>query len=100
MSSPWNSGWLLFDGGEQYKLVTHLDKTPAWQQLWVSFAENGATFFDEGAGGSSTAAQAAGNEAQVESVDETGIQVGNLSCSNYYLLVIAGTDGTPQPSPP
>jgi hypothetical protein len=83
MSSPWSGPLLFFPGGMQYTLNHHLGEVPAWIQLYVAFSEDGA-------GGGGTIAEAAGNEAQIESVDSTAIHIANLSCAEYYLLVVAG----------
>jgi hypothetical protein len=92
MSSPWagtaSDPWLVFPGGMQYTLEHHLGAVPQWQELWV-------TFSPDGTGGGSSIAQAAGNEAQIVGVDATAIEVANFSCSEYYLLVVAGVAGSP-----
>ncbi len=87
---PWNGPLLLFDYGQQYTIQHHLGATPHWVQLWVSFSPDGA-------GGGSTIAPAAGNEAQIEGMDDETIKVANFSCSKYSLLVIAGAAGTNPP---
>ncbi len=89
---PWSGPLLPFPFGTQYTIQHHLGHTPQWALPWVSFSADGA-------GGGSTIALAAGNEAQIESMDDMTIKIINTSCSDYSLLVVAG-DGTDQPSPP
>jgi len=90
---PWDGPFLLFPGGMQYTIKHNLGATPHWQQVWVSFSQDGA-------GGGSTIAQASGSEAQVEGVDAETIKIANFSCSQYYVLVIAGAAGTNPPTSP
>jgi hypothetical protein len=90
---PWDGPLLLFPGGMRYTIQHHLQGTPHWTQLWISFSSDGA-------GGGSTIAQAAGNEAQIEGIDDSTIEVVNYSCSQYYLLVMAGEAGTAPPGSP
>ena len=91
MSSPWVGELLSFPGGQRYSLVHGLGSTPAWVQSYLSFDQLGTQ--DGG-----TLAPATGNQVEIVSVDDTAIGVANESCTDYWLLVVAGT-GTAPPGP-
>ncbi len=106
MTSAWNGWWLYFPGGMRYRLVHQLGGTPTYWQAYLSFNEYG---FGTGAdGGSSDAgdasdaetpdpdsiALAAGNMVEVKDINETDMLVVNATCSDYWLLVVAGGAGT------
>jgi hypothetical protein len=90
MSSPWDGPLLWFPGGMRYELPHNLGAAPRFIEPWLSFDEQGT---DAG-----TVALAAGNQAEVREVDAQKIVIVNGSCSDYWLLVVAGTgDKEPQP---
>lgn len=91
MSSPWAGELLWFPGGMRYEIPHGLEETPHFVQLWLSFDQCGTQ--------KSTVALAAGNQAEVRTIDRDKLVIVNGSCSDYWLLVVAGT-GTDAPSPP
>jgi hypothetical protein len=89
MSSDWDGsdasdrdGLLYFPGGMRYEIEHKLGEAPRWWQLYVSFVPDGVK--------TGTLSQAAGNQAEVNDVSETTLTVVNGSCSDYWLLVVAG----------
>lgn len=91
MSSPWAGELLWFPAGMRYELTHDLGTTPRFVDLWLSFDHCGTK--------TSTVARAAGNQAEVRQVTDKKILIVNGSCSDYWLLVVAGT-GTDAPLPP
>ncbi|MCC6554275.1 MAG: hypothetical protein IT372_14935 [Polyangiaceae bacterium] len=96
MSTPWDgggggaSGLLYFPGGMRYEIEHKLGGIPRWWQLYLSFDREGIE--------TGTLAQAAGNQAEVLHVDACKLVVANGSCSEYWLLVVAGaSDGSAEP---
>jgi len=88
MSSPWTGELLWFPAGMRYELRHDLGAMPRFVQLWLSFDHCGTK--------SSTVAPAAGNQAELREVTDEHLIIVNGSCSDYWLLVIAGTgDGEP-----
>ena len=82
---------LLFEGGMRYEIIHKLGQVPTWFQVYLSFGRYGA--YD----GENTLALASGNQAEIIDVTDESMTVINGSCSNYYLLVVAGTG---QSAPP
>jgi len=80
---------LYFPGGMHYALEHQLGRTPDWWFWNLSFESDGLS--DAGAG---NLAQAAGNQVELLGMDAETIDVANDSCSDYYLLVKAGTSAT------
>jgi len=91
MSSPWAGELLWFPGGTRYEIHHKLGVTPHFVQPWLSFDQCGTK--------GSTVALAAGNQAEVRDIDEEKVVIVNGSCSDYWLLVVAGT-GVDIPTPP
>ena len=91
MSSPWEGELLWFPGGMRYELEHELGEVPRFADVWLSFDRCGTK--------SSTVARASGNQAEMRMVDQEKLVVVNGSCSDYWLLVVAGT-GTSEPGPP
>ena len=87
MSSEWNKDLLYFPGGMHYDLEHHLGATPRWWQAYVSFDQNGVA---EG-----SVAQASGNEVELVGMDEHVLRIRNGTCVTFWLLVAAGTTGSP-----
>jgi len=92
MTSPWDGELLNFPGGMHYELFHGLGTAPRWVSSYLSFAEYGT--LDGGSLG-----QAAGNQVVILGMDETSIRLANDSCADYWLLVAAGTAGTPSTPP-
>jgi len=82
MSSDWTGPFLPFDGGQRYALEHGLESTPRWLECWVSFGSGGV--------GDGSMAPAAGNMCVVQEVNEEVIVIKNDTCSNMYVLVLAG----------
>jgi hypothetical protein len=91
MSSPWAGELLWFPGGMRYEINPGLTETPRFVDLWLSFDHCGTR--------DSTVALAAGNQAEVREISKDKLVIVNGSCSDYWLLVVAGT-GADAPSPP
>lgn len=101
-SSPWGGELLWFPGGMRYNLALRgWTQVPDFVDLWLSFEQCGTK--------TSTVARAAGNQAEVRAIRQEDVAVGeervvievvNGSCSDYWLLVVAGSgvDGSPVPS--
>jgi len=85
---------LYFPGGMRYQIEHKLTDgggkgvVPDWWQFDLSFDQYGAE-------GGSTLAPAAGNQAELREVDDKNLLVVNGSCSEYWLLVVAGTGAPP-----
>jgi hypothetical protein len=92
MSSPWAGELLWFPGGTRYEIRHKLGVSPQFVQLWLSFDQCGTK--------TSTVALAAGNQAEARDIDHEKIIVVNGSCSDYWLLVVAGTGANSPPLPP
>ncbi|MDI1429278.1 hypothetical protein [Polyangium sorediatum] len=90
MSAPWNGELLWFPAGMRYELEHGLGEVPRFVDIWLSFKKCGT--------GESTIAPAAGNQAELRTVDTNKLVIVNGSCVDYWLLVVAGTgDGEPNP---
>ncbi|HVY46920.1 MAG TPA: hypothetical protein VHB21_13625 [Minicystis sp.] len=92
MTSPYDGPLLDFPGGIRYELVHQLGAKPAWIDAYLSFDRWGVR--GEGGnptGGGASVAPAAGNQVEIEAVDEHSIVVTNGACPEYWLLVVAGT---------
>ncbi|MFT3774712.1 MAG: hypothetical protein QM820_55885 [Minicystis sp.] len=97
LSSPWNGELLSFPKGMHYDLVHGLGAEPRWIDSYLSFDRYGTA----GGGGNDggTLAQASGNQVVIKQVDDTIIRIANDSCADYWLLVAAGSGGTPVTPP-
>lgn len=100
MSSPWGGELLWFPGGMRYDLVLQgWTQAPDFVDLWLSFDHCGTK--------TSTVARAAGNQAEVRAIrhevvngeDRAIVEVVNGSCSDYWLLVVAGSGPNGLPGP-
>lgn len=91
MSSPWAGELLWFPGGMRYEIVHGLGEVPRFVDLWLSFNQCGTK--------AGTVALAAGNQAEVRTIDQDKLVIVNGSCVDYWLLVVAGT-GASEPAPP
>jgi hypothetical protein len=91
MSSPWAGELLWFPGGMRYEIPHGLGQTPQFVETWLSFDHCGTQ--------TSTVALASGNQAEVREVSKDKLVIINGSCSDYWLLVIAGTTSN-VPTPP
>jgi hypothetical protein len=89
---------LHFPGGAYYNIYHQLEEegpdgepmavVPRWFQFYLSFERYGTR--------GSSLAPAAGNQAEVKAVNDQYITVLNATCSDYWLLVMAGA-GAEQP---
>lgn len=82
-TSAWDAERLWFPGGMRYDLEHQLGASPKWIESFLSFDRCGT--IDGG-----VLAQPAGNQVEIERVDDEHIRVHNNSCVDYWLLVIAG----------
>jgi hypothetical protein len=89
MSSPWTGPLLYFPGGMKYQIKHHLGTTP---QVWNAYLS-----FDKFGIKSDTVSQAAGNEVEATFIDADHIDVLNMTCSDFWLIVTAQASATPQP---
>ena len=87
-TSGWDGPFLHFPPGRKYVLVHGLGSAPADVQIYLAFSSKG---LDPDAG--TNLAPSAGNQAVIESVTASEIQVRNDSCSDFYLRVVASTPG-------
>jgi hypothetical protein len=85
-TSDFDGDLLHFPGGAFYQIRHGLGVRPTHIQFWLSFSRDGIKN-----GGSD--APAAGNQAELKSVDDEQLTVLNASCSDYFLIVQAWTDG-------
>ena len=83
MSSPWDGELLWFPGGMRYEIPLQFEETPRFVEAWLSFDQCGTK--------KSTLALATGNQAEIREVSKDKLVVINGSCSDYWLLVIAGS---------
>ncbi|HRI68895.1 MAG TPA: hypothetical protein PK156_31915, partial [Polyangium sp.] len=91
MSSPWDGELLWFPGGMRYEIPLQFEETPRFVETWLSFDQCGTK--------TSTVALASGNQAEVREISKDKLVIINGSCSDYWLLVIAGTTAD-EPIPP
>lgn len=91
MSSPWAGELLYFPGGTRYEIHHKLGATPHFVQPWLSFARCGTQ--------KGTLALAAGNQAEIKEVGPETLVIVNGSCSDYWLLVVAGLGAEVNPPP-
>jgi hypothetical protein len=103
MTSDWAGELLYFPGGIRYEIFHRLDAQPLWIDSYLSFSRWG-TQGSEGGGGDddnafNTLAQAAGNQVEIQDVDDQQITLFNDSCAEYWLLVVAGTAPKNHPAP-
>ncbi len=73
---------LYFPGGAYYRLHHGLGKIPDWFLFYLSFESAGVT---EG-----KLALAAGNQVEVESMDQETITIVNGTCTSYWLIARVG----------
>ncbi|EYF05566.1 Hypothetical protein CAP_3114 [Chondromyces apiculatus DSM 436] len=79
---------LYFPGGMRYEIAHHLGEVPRWWTAYLSFDRYGSD--------TESLAIAAGNQVEVRDVDDTVITLVNATCSEYWLLLVAGgADTTP-----
>jgi hypothetical protein len=83
-SSDWDGPLLHFPTGRRYKLVHFLRSLPQLVQTYVAFEERPDNL-----------SESAGNQAVIESVDDTVIQVRNDTCAEFFLRVVATASGEP-----
>lgn len=69
---------LYWSGGAYYRIHHGLGEMPDWFQFYLSFEPDGLT---EG-----KVSQAAGNQVEVESIDEETITIVNGTCGSYWLI--------------
>ena len=92
MSSAWDGELLHFPGGMRYSIQHKLGEIPRWWQIYLSFDRYGTE--------TGTVAQATGDQAEVLDVTDQALVIANGSCSEYWLLVVAGAgDGGGEPPP-
>ncbi|MBW2528003.1 MAG: hypothetical protein JRI23_27730 [Deltaproteobacteria bacterium] len=84
MTAPWDGELLNFHGGAYYRIYHQLPSTPRWFQFYLSFERSGA------GGGALSLAPPAGNQLEVKAVDDESIVVMNATCTDYWLLAVAG----------
>lgn len=92
MSSPWEGELLWFPGGTRYEIHHKLGTTPHFVQPWLSFGRCGTK--------SGTLALAAGNQAEIKEIGPEKLVIVNGSCSDYWLLVVAGIGAEENPPMP
>jgi len=85
-SSDWYGDLLHFPGGAYYRIHHQLGAVPLWIELYLSFERHGLA---EG-----SVAPAAGNQAEIKQVDADTLTVLNGTCTEYWLLVVAGAPST------
>ena len=73
---------LYFPGGMRYAIVHKLGKLPTFFHFYLSFDRYGTR--------DGTLAEAAGNQAEIVEVNEEELVVVNGTCSDDWLLVVAG----------
>lgn len=81
-SSDWTGPLLSLPGGARFEIRHGLGEVPDFIELFLSFEPSGTT--------KGTLAPAAGNQAEILEVTAESIFIANGSCSDYFLLVIAG----------
>lgn len=82
MSADWHGELLNFPGGAHYRFRHQLGEEPRWWQVQLSFERDGLT--------SGSLAAAAGNQAQLQAIDDETITILNGSCVRYWMLLTAG----------
>ena len=81
-SSDWDGDLLAFPGGAYYRIHHQLGEVPSFIELFVSFERRGVA---EG-----SIAPASGNQAELKAIDVEALTVLNGTCTDYWLLVVAG----------
>ncbi|HHH11808.1 MAG TPA: hypothetical protein ENK23_07030 [Sorangium sp.] len=81
MSSDWGGELLYFPGGSYYRFYHQLGETPRWWQVYLAFDREGLP---------SSVSEAAGNQAQLQAIDDETITILNGSCVEYWMLLTAG----------
>lgn len=99
MTSSWDEELLYFPGGMRYELVHGLGETPSYWLAYLSFNRYGTknvsdTPTEEERG---TLAIASGNQAELVGANDETLTLVNGSCSDYWLLVVAGKEAPPAP---
>ncbi len=84
MSADWDGELLHFPGGAYFDLRHGLGERPRWWMVYLSFERDGLA--------SGSVAAAAGNQAEVKSVNDESITLLNGSCADYWMLAVAGVD--------
>ena len=80
-TGDWCGELMYFPGGAYYQIDHNLGVIPERWEFYLSFNRNGLKRW-----GGRSLTQAAGNQVQVESVDEKTITVLNGTCSSYWLI--------------
>ncbi|HSN99410.1 MAG TPA: hypothetical protein VLS89_14035, partial [Candidatus Nanopelagicales bacterium] len=83
---------LYFPGGMRYEIQHQLGETPEWWLAYLSFER----YIEPGQG----VALAAGNQAEVRDLDEERLVIVNATCSEFWLLVVAGIGDVTPPEIP
>lgn len=93
-TSEFDEELLWFPGGMHYELEHKLGVVPEFWDAYLSFDQYGTA--------ESALAPATGNQFEVNDVDETSMIVANKTCSDFWLVVIAGASvsSTSEPSGP
>jgi hypothetical protein len=86
-SSPWTTGWLHYPGGSRYELVHHLGRVPTEVVVYLAFSENPGS-----------CSLCAGNSCVLTKTDDVAIGVKNDTCSEFWIRVVARSDGGPADS--
>jgi hypothetical protein len=90
-TNPWNSGWLSWKGGQHYRLVHGLRCTPSVIIPYFAFSENGVDLnIDDGGAEGGVTSNGAGDPFGIVEVNDTEIVIGNDSCVEYWIRVVAG----------
>ncbi len=89
-SSPWNEALVYFPGGAQVRFEHGLGQVPRAWSAYVSFDP-------EGTAGGGSLAPAAGNQAELQAIDDVAITLRNSSCADYYVIVTAQIGSAPSP---
>lgn len=91
MSADWYGELLAFPGGAYYRIHHELGEVPRWVEPLLSFERDGL--------GSGSVAPAAGNQVEIKAIDAETVTLVNGTCTDYYLLLIAGVEGGPPVEP-
>lgn len=84
--NPWNGPWLDFPPGRTYRFVHHLGGVPRDIQVWFAFNPQPLKA-SQGAGSSSGATWAAGNQGTLQEATADHVDIRNDTCSEVYVFV-------------
>ena len=82
-SSEWDGDLLHFPPGAYYRVHHQLGSVPLWIELYLSCERHGLA--------DGSVAPAAGNQVELKQVDADSVTVLGGTCTEYWLLVVAGS---------